>query len=213
MCEQEKGITVETLHATSTNEVYTKSILMKMRFNNALRTTFLQIKRITGVKGKNNSYRSDTIRHKHWDYRSNGVYSITICTQCRKNYFGRIDNGVMNLSKVGIIVDLYINEVPYHTKDVMVLNYIVMPNHIHMLLQKSSNNEKLADACISSTDLPEQKRNSKDVETLHATSTNEHNYRPIVVDICSGISPKSGSISTIVRYFKSAASRHSNRLG
>ncbi len=119
----------------------------------------------------------------------------------------------MNLSKVGIIVDLCINEVPYHAKDVMVSNYIVMPNHIHMLLQKSSNNEKIADACISSTDLPEQERCSKDVETLHATSTNEHDYRTLAVDVYSRISPKSGSISTIVRSLKSAASRHSNRLG
>lgn len=39
-----------------------------------------------------NKYRIPSSRLQHWDYRSDGAYFITSCTQNRKHYFGEIEN-------------------------------------------------------------------------------------------------------------------------
>lgn len=49
-------------------------------------------------------------------------------------------------------------------------------------------------------------------ETLHATSLPE-NHEQLKNIMFANISPKSGSISTIIRSYKSAVTKHSNRLG
>jgi len=46
-----------------------------------------------------NKYRTKSIRLQNWDYSWNGEYFITICTKNRKNYFGDITNGKMQLSE------------------------------------------------------------------------------------------------------------------
>ena len=78
-------------------------------------------------------------RLPNFDYNTPGAYFITICTQDRKNLFGRIVGGgahdapQMELSNMGIIADKYIRSasaIPHMTVD----KYIIMPNHIHILL-------------------------------------------------------------------------------
>ena len=44
-----------------------------------------------------------SIRLKNYDYRSDGIYFITICTNCRDKIFGWLKNGKMILNKFGII--------------------------------------------------------------------------------------------------------------
>jgi putative transposase len=49
-----------------------------------------------------NKYRIDSNRLDGYDYGSNGYYFITICTKDRIEYFGKIVNGKMQLSKNSI---------------------------------------------------------------------------------------------------------------
>jgi hypothetical protein len=42
-----------------------------------------------------NKYRIPSARLRNWDYGFNAIYFVTICTQNRKHYFGKIENGVM----------------------------------------------------------------------------------------------------------------------
>jgi hypothetical protein len=49
-------------------------------------------------------YVNKQIRLANWDYRSSAAYFITICTQDRTHYFGKITDGKMNLSQLGILV-------------------------------------------------------------------------------------------------------------
>ena len=52
-----------------------------------------------------NKYNIQSNRLKNWDYSNAGYYSVTICTKDKINYFGSITNGVMQLSKIGVILE------------------------------------------------------------------------------------------------------------
>ena len=86
-----------------------------------------------------NKYRISSTRLQQWDYRWAGAYFITICTQNREHYFGEISNGKMQLSHVGIIADILWHQIPYHSKNIELGAFVVMPNHIHGILIKTQN--------------------------------------------------------------------------
>ena len=86
-------------------------------------------------------------RLKDYDYSSNGTYYITICTSKRRKILcdivGRDDLGtppyVIKLTKYGEITDKYIKLIPEHYKNVSLDQYIIMPDHIHLLLSITKN--------------------------------------------------------------------------
>lgn len=81
------------------------------------------------------------IRLREYDYSSAGVYFITVCTKDRKALFWN-NVGATNgrpqeyeLSKYGKIVDDVILQIPQHYPNIRIDNYVVMPDHIHLLLR------------------------------------------------------------------------------
>ncbi|HAQ62894.1 MAG TPA: transposase [Ruminococcaceae bacterium] len=87
------------------------------------------------------------LRLKDYDYSQNGAYFITMCTDSKKWLFGRYNVGAIHespvrftkdkcisLNKNGKICDKYIKQIPNNYSAVKVVNYIIMPNHIHLLL-------------------------------------------------------------------------------
>ncbi len=70
------------------------------------------------------------MRLKGYDYSSTGCYFVTICTHNGLLLFG---NGE-KLNDFGEIVDDEIQKISTRYCDVKVDNYIVMPNHIHLLI-------------------------------------------------------------------------------
>lgn len=70
-----------------------------------------------------------------WHNYNGGIYFVTFCTRDKKHQFGQVADGVMFLNNKGLIVEECINSLPMHYPDVEVHNHIVMPNHIHLLLQ------------------------------------------------------------------------------
>ena len=81
-----------------------------------------------------------TPRHQGFDYNSVGVYFITICTQNRRCILSHIvGTGVLDCPKseltvYGEIADKYINQLNEFYHNLSVENYVIMPNHIHLLL-------------------------------------------------------------------------------
>lgn len=82
------------------------------------------------------------IRLKFYDYSEEGIYFITICTKNRIELLGKIgDNKDIKLSKEGILSEQYIRSINNIFNNVIVNEYVIMPNHIHMLLTiKNKNN-------------------------------------------------------------------------
>lgn len=73
----------------------------------------------------------------NWHDYNGGIYFVTVCTHGRRHSLGSITNGEMHLSELGKITDRCINELERHHPDVSLLNYVVMPNHIHLAIDIS----------------------------------------------------------------------------
>ena len=142
------------------------------------------------MKKYNNKYRIESVRLKNWDYRNNGAYFITINTGNRKHFFGEIINGEIRLSPIGEYAEKFWMEIPNHFPFVELGNFVVMPNHTHGILI-INNVESLQCNDID--------------KSLHCNDSTTNQYY-------SDISPKSGSISTIVRSYKSVVSKHARLL-
>ncbi len=82
-----------------------------------------------------------TVRLQEYNYNTAGAYFLTICTEKRKCILSRIvwtgvlDGPQVCLSPLGIIADKYIRQLHDFYQDISVEGYVIMPNHIHILLQ------------------------------------------------------------------------------
>jgi REP element-mobilizing transposase RayT len=80
-------------------------------------------------------------RLPNFDYSTPGAYFITICTKDRKCILGDVVGASiarpqsLQLSKYGTIVADTIHNIAKHYPAVSVDHFVVMPNHIHLLLQ------------------------------------------------------------------------------
>ena len=80
-------------------------------------------------------------RLPQFDYSTPGAYFITICTKDRqKMLWENVGASIARpqtpqLSRAGQIVEQAIRNIPSHYPAIAVDRYVVMPNHIHLLLQ------------------------------------------------------------------------------
>lgn len=103
-------------------------------------------------------------RLKGYHYDQPNAYFITICTDQRKNLFwsnagARIASPQnVVLSAYGKTVDSAIENIAKHYPAITVDNYVVMPNHIHLLLQiHSGDNGRAMPAPTISTVIQQMK--------------------------------------------------------
>ncbi len=80
-------------------------------------------------------------RLKGFDYSSVGAYFVTVCTEKRKKILSDISvgDGVLDvpnntLTKYGEIADRYLNEMNDFYDFITIDKYVIMPNHIHLIL-------------------------------------------------------------------------------
>ncbi|TJX66429.1 transposase [Soehngenia saccharolytica] len=108
--------------------------------------------------------RRKNIRLKNYDYSQAGYYFITICSKDKKYIFW--DVGATSgrkheelpfldvratfgrpyekppLSNIGEIIDLEINKINSIYENVEIDKYVIMPNHIHMIIVLNNANER-----------------------------------------------------------------------
>ena len=80
---------------------------------------------------------------KNYDYSTTGVYFITICVEKRRKILSHIvgeGSPLPQLTKHGEIVDRWINLITEKYPDVEIDYYMIMPNHIHLLLSLTNIN-------------------------------------------------------------------------
>lgn len=134
----------------------------------------------------NKKFRIASARCPNWDYGSKGAYFITICTKNRIQYFGKIENHKMKLNHVGKIAEECWQDLPHHFPNIQIDAFVIMPDHIHGII-------------IILRNISHSKRNIAHKEAMG----------PNV--FMSAISPKPGTISTMVRSYKSACTMHINQ--
>lgn len=80
-------------------------------------------------------YNRQSIRLSGYDYSQSGLYFITICCRNQICHFGDILNGLMYLNDIGTIVQQCWVDIPLHYPNVELHQYVIMPNHIHGIIQ------------------------------------------------------------------------------
>lgn len=78
-----------------------------------------------------------TIRLQGYDYSNEGLYFVTICCQDRRCLFGNIHDGEMILNDAGQIADYTWNDLPGRFPQIILHEYIIMPNHMHGIIEIS----------------------------------------------------------------------------
>jgi len=124
-----------------------------------------------------------SIRLKDYDYTQAGAYFVTICTHRRECVLGDVAAGAMVLSQMGRIVRACWGEIPDHFAHVELDASVVMPDHIHGII-----------VIVEGTACRALNR------ALNRAPTTESFGKPVP-----------GSLPTIIRSFKSAATRLINQ--
>ena len=143
-------------------------------------------------------YKIKSSRLLNWDYSTPGYYFITICTYNHNNFFGKIENEKINLSKQGEIAKYELLKTFEIRKNIILGEYIIMPNHIHLIIQIIFKNDTPCRDVARNVST-----NIGNVSTV-CKSTIKVKSRSIINGHKSLISPKIGSISVIIRSYKSA---------
>jgi putative transposase len=150
------------------------------------------------MKKYQNKYRIESARAQWWDYGWNGAYFITICTDKRQHFFGKIVNGKVQLSPTGVLAHVFWEELPKHFPNLALGDFVVMPNHVHGIL---IINKPADDGGFGM---------SESLKHYLACDTKEQR---------NAIGQKrfqnigNGSVSAIVGSYKSAVTKYANRLG
>jgi len=89
------------------------------------------------------------IRLHGYDYSRSGMYFLTVCVKDKHEMLGRavVGDGVLDvpfvqLSEYGNIVKKHIVTIGAHCNHITIQKYVIMPNHIHILLSINDDKEK-----------------------------------------------------------------------
>ena len=85
-----------------------------------------------------NKYRIESNRLAGWNYANAGIYFITLVIQHRACILGRVTDGIMHLSDFGQIVDAEFYRSFSLREELILHEYILMPNHLHVLVEMVS---------------------------------------------------------------------------
>ena len=86
-----------------------------------------------------------SIRLSNYDYSQEGSYFITLVTQDRLHLFGKIEDGKMILNSLGKILEEEWKMTIQLRPNITLGEFIIMPDHMHMILTISSKMEKKED--------------------------------------------------------------------
>ncbi|MEA3334793.1 MAG: transposase, partial [Chloroflexota bacterium] len=172
-----------------------------------------------------NKYRVESTRLPGWDYASPAWYFVTICTRRRIEFFGQVTDGQLRLSDLGQIAHRFWQNIPRHHLHVAVDESVIMPNHAHgiIVITWPGTNDTIPPGETPPDDAgPDGKTLSNgggavemlyndgepgNAETLLATSLRDNTNR------FSTISPKAGSLSVVIRSYKTAVTKWARRNG
>jgi putative transposase len=98
-----------------------------------------------------NRYRIESTRLRGYDYSRDGAYFVTICTKNRDCIFGDVvvvETGLrpvsttINLSGIGKIVMECWCDLPNHYSNIVLDEFIIMPNHIHGIIKIQNHDQE-----------------------------------------------------------------------
>lgn len=153
-------------------------------------------------------YRTKSIRLPWWDY-SLWEYFITICTKEFFHYFGKVVDDKMQLNSCGEIVHQEILNTMTMRKNVIIDTFIVMPNHIHMIICMADPRKWICRDALHASQWATRR------VALHGINGN-NNWRGdgnvLCVDEGNIFGPQKNNLATIIRGLKSAITSKIKKL-
>ena len=143
-----------------------------------------------------NKYRIGSKRCRGFDYSSSGKYFITICTKNKIPYFGKIENGKMVLSEMGIFLYNEWLKTPAIRPDMNITldEFVVMPDHFHAIIIIGENR-------YNDINIVDDRRNA-----MNGVSTNPQN------NFHNEFAPQIKNLSSIIRGVKSTVTKYSKKI-
>ena len=98
-------------------------------------------------------------RLKGYDYSQNGAYFVTVCTDMRKQVLGDISVGKglapseNCLSEYGKIAEEQLMELEQRYDFIKIQKYVIMPNHIHIIIMIMRDDTAGASPCPTLSDV------------------------------------------------------------
>jgi REP element-mobilizing transposase RayT len=153
-----------------------------------------------------NIHHRRSIRLRDYDYSQAGLYFITICVQNQECLFGKIIDGKIQLSPLGIIADILWHEIKNHAKNIDLGEFTVMPNHIHGIIMfggdDNDNNNTGVDSGVGAR------------HALPLRAEPAEQSKPAEQSIQSRFQNQGkNTLSSAIGSYKSAVSKHAHRLG
>jgi putative transposase len=138
---------------------------------------------------QHSSHHRHSIRLPGYDYAQPSAYFVTICTHDRVCSLGEIADGEMQLNNWGRVAAECWAAIPIHFGHVALDEWVVMPNHVHGLVAISVS--------FSSANRVDVRVGARQ---CRAPTVEQFRH------------PVPGSIPTIIRSFKSAATKRINLM-
>jgi putative transposase len=135
----------------------------------------------------NNKYRIPSTRLQNWNYANEAMYFVTICTKNKENYFGEIDDSILQPTDIGKIAYTEWYKTLELRSDMKLESgeFQVMPNHIHGIIMIGAN-----------------EFNTRR-DAMHCVSEKYKNQ----------FAPQSKNLSAIIRGYKSAVTTFARKNG
>ena len=157
-----------------------------------------------------------------WHDYNGGRYFVTFCTKNHDLYFGDVVDGRMELSEIGEYALQCIEKIPEINDNVVVPEFVVMPNHVHMIVIIDNPIEWPDDMRLPQCDSPTT-QNGNMMHDSGAVGLSYHDSRldePIIddsqLDKNEEMQRRSyccGRLSRIIGQYKSAVTKYANEHG
>ncbi len=90
------------------------------------------------------------LRLENYNYSQNGYYFITICCYKNQCFFWEVKNWKMILNEYWKITENEILETEKIRNEIIIDKFIIMPNHIHLIIWIKNNTNKVGNAGLHS---------------------------------------------------------------
>ena len=173
-----------------------------------------------------NRFRIPSARASWHNYRE-GMYFITICAHQQKPYFGRIiprpglEENQLVLTEVGRYVEENLQQITSHYPYAEIPVFVIMPNHLHFIIIIDSADDSNGNDDSTCRDVACNHSNDTSNRNVARNHSNDTSNRDVARNVSTGngcqihmkISPQKGSLSTVIRGFKSAITKYARERG
>ena len=159
-----------------------------------------------------NKYRIASARLKDWDYGSNAIYFVTICTHEREHYFGEIVEGNMILNEIGELVQNFWMEISNHFLYVKLHAFVIMPNHVHGMIEirNGEGRDAIYRVCkeTPNAQTPKLDENYEGKDVINRICKDDHHSIDVINRVYTGGVTKNNNpmlhhnLSRIIRWYK-----------